>query len=52
MRRIAALLCALLLLGFALYDFRRVRRRHRALVRLAQLPAESMTGFPDADGLA
>ena len=46
-----ALLCALLLLGFALYDFRRVRRRHRALVRLAQLPAESMTGFPDADGL-
>lgn len=44
-----ALLCALLILFCAAFDFKRVRERHAALVRLRALSAELMETLPSAD---
>lgn len=44
-----ALLCALLAVFYAAFDFKRVRERHVALVRLRALSAELMETLPDAD---
>lgn len=44
-----ALLCALLIVFYAAFDFKRVRKRHAALERLRALSAELMETLPDAD---